>query len=103
MNQIATIEQVTQDMKDLAKYRFRPLTYKDGSMDHYCLMRSLCVARNKPIDPAIDHAMKKLAWAGTRGAKDTLRDLQEAQLSIRQAIEAIEALEPSQPKTGETP
>jgi hypothetical protein len=40
-------------------------------------------------DPAIQHAIKKLLVAGGRGAKDRLRDYQEALDSIKRAAEMI--------------
>lgn len=76
------------DTNDLQKYQFIPETYEDGTADHYCYMRALAKARGSAIDPAIDHAMKKLAWAGSRGVKDMVRDWEEAILSIQQAIRA---------------
>jgi hypothetical protein len=36
--------------------------------------------------PCVDHAIKKLAFAGQRGAKDRLKDLTEARWSIDEAI-----------------
>lgn len=77
------------EAKDRAKYSYVPMCYPDGTSDHYCHMRSLNAVRERPIDPAIDHAMKKLAWAGARGVKDLKRDYLEAILSIQRAIEAL--------------
>lgn len=41
------------------------------------------------MDPAIQHAIKKLTLGGKRGAKDKIKDYQEAIDSINRAIEMI--------------
>lgn len=40
--------------------------------------------------PAVQHAVKKLLYAGKRGAKSRLQDLQEAKAAIERAIEMEE-------------
>ena len=55
-----------------------------GPIDIYRLCELFEVKR-KPID----HAIKKLICAGKRGAKDELKDYQEAIDSIKRAIEMI--------------
>lgn len=42
-------------------------------VDHYYLMRKFNV-----IDPALQHASKKVMFAGARGSKDRRRDIVEA-------------------------
>jgi hypothetical protein len=71
--------------QDKKKYRFTPVTYEDGTMDHYCVARSV-----GGLDSDVDHAVKKLLFAGRRGAKDKLRDLKEAKKSIEASIEIEE-------------
>lgn len=39
------------------------------------------------MNPAVQHAVKKLLMPGTRGHKDMITDLREAQSSIIRAIE----------------
>lgn len=56
----------------------------NGAIDIYRLCELFEVKR-KPID----HAIKKLLCAGSRGAKDELKDYQEAIDSINRAIEMI--------------
>lgn len=84
-------------VSDKSKYRFTPKVYSDGTMDCYQLVRSLEAAQGEAIDPAIEHAIKKLLFGGKRGAKDKLKDWKEAKLSIELAIEAFE-----QPTTTQT-
>lgn len=76
------IELVPLVDNDDVKYRFTPVTYEDGTMDHYCYMRSI-----GGLDSEVDHAVKKLTFAGKRGSKDKLRDLEEALKSVKKAIE----------------
>jgi hypothetical protein len=41
-------------------------------------------------DPAIQHAVKKLLCAGKRGAKDGMKDMQEAIASINRKLEMMD-------------
>ncbi len=68
--------------KDPNKYAYTPKTYENGTMDHYLLMESLPKQPSSPID----HAIKKLTFAGTRGVKDEVQDLEEALQSINKRI-----------------
>ncbi|MCP4986634.1 MAG: hypothetical protein GY928_11440 [Colwellia sp.] len=68
-------------IKKMTAYNFKPITYPDGTMDHYCYMASL-----GGLDSSIDHAVKKLSFAGDRGVKGKLKDWKEAIRSIEQAI-----------------
>lgn len=56
-----------------------------GKIDIYRFLKLFRVT-----DPAIQHAIKKLTLGGKRGAKDQLKDYQEAVDSIIRAIEMIE-------------
>ena len=71
-----------QQNKDPNKYAYTPKTYENGTMDHYLLMESLPKQPSSPID----HAIKKLTFAGTRGVKDEVQDLEEALQSINKRI-----------------
>lgn len=73
----------TSHDKDKSKYRFIPLVYQDGTLDHYRLMASLPVR----LDPALEHAAKKLLFPGQRGAKSELQDLEEVIKSIQVYID----------------
>lgn len=55
-----------------------------GKIDIYRLT-DLFEVKRKPID----HAIKKLVCAGKRGAKDEIKDYEEAIDSINRAIEMI--------------
>jgi hypothetical protein len=41
-------------------------------------------------DPAIQHAVKKLLCAGKRGAKDGMKDMQEAVAAINRKLEMMD-------------
>lgn len=57
-------------------------TIKGVQLDVYDVLKAWNV-----INPATQHAIKKLLQPGQRGHKDTLQDLNEAQQSIARAIE----------------
>ena len=41
-------------------------------------------------DPCLQHALKKVLVAGKRGAKDEVKDIQEAILTLQRKLEMIE-------------
>ena len=41
-------------------------------------------------DPCLQHALKKILVAGKRGAKDEVKDIQEAILTLQRKLEMIE-------------
>lgn len=57
----------------------------EGLVDVYRVLKLFEVT-----DPAIQHAIKKLLWAGKRGAKDLSKDYQEAIDSVERAIVMVE-------------
>lgn len=56
----------------------KPITDEAGFMDHYHMVRSIERHTGKPMDPALQHALKKIAFGGHRGHKDHLKDISEA-------------------------
>lgn len=69
----------TDKVDDGTKYRKK---IKGVSVDIYDVLAAFEVC-----NPAIQHSIKKLLAAGTRGYKDKMTDLEEAQWSISRAIE----------------
>ena len=61
---------------------------ENGKIDIYSVSRAF-----GPIDPAIDHAIKKLLAGGKRGHKDTKKDYKEAIQSIENCLEDMEIAE----------
>ena len=59
-------------------YHMVPITDKNGTMDHYHMVRTIEAHTGKPMDPAKQHALKKIAFGGHRGHKDELKDVREA-------------------------
>ena len=55
---------------------------KDVSVDVYDVLSAFEV-----VNPAMQHALKKMLAPGKRGAKDAIQDMQEAIQSIKRAIE----------------
>lgn len=53
-----------------------------GTVDVYRILE----AYGETLDPCLDHAIKKLLCAGTRGAKGSVQDKQEAINSIQESI-----------------
>lgn len=65
----------------------RAIIGMDGTqttVDVYRVLRAF-----SPMDPEIQHAVKKLLCAGIRGKGDTVQDLNDAILSIQKALECI--------------
>lgn len=58
----------------------KPYPYQD--IDVYRVLTTFEI-----IDPGVQHAVKKLLFAGTRGSKDYITDLQEAISAIERSIE----------------
>lgn len=66
------------------QHYFRDVSHLEG-LDIYRIL-----ALYEVTDPAIQHAVKKLLCAGSRGVKDRERDYREAVDSINRALEMIE-------------
>lgn len=76
---------VLKDDKQVKSYRFVPITYSDGTMDHYRLMDSLPVR----LSPEVEHAVKKQLFPGCRGVKSEIEDLEEAIKTLRIRVEFL--------------
>ena len=59
--------------------------YVHAVIDHYCIVEALDVRRGP-----VEHAQKKLSFAGLREKGDLLQDLKEARDAITRAIQELE-------------
>lgn len=71
-------------------YHMVPITDKNGMMDHYHMVRTIEAHTGKPMDPAKQHALKKIAFGGHRGHKDELKDMREAIATLEVYAEWVE-------------
>ena len=81
-------------------YHMVPITDKNGLMDHYHMVRTIEAHTGKCMDPAKQHALKKIAFGGHRGHKDELKDVREAIDTLEFYAEWMERKESGRPRNG---
>jgi chromosome segregation ATPase len=80
--QVAVETRTTPANQPLFPHYYRAVPRNTTHVDVYWILKAWDV-----VDPCVQHAVKKLLAAGRRGAKDSIKDLNEARDSITRAIE----------------
>jgi len=82
IRELAILSGRVEELEEPNKYDRNINLKPNGLIDVYSVLRAF-----EPIDPAIQHAIKKLLAGGQRGHKDITKDYNEAIDSIKNYLE----------------